>query len=277
MVSIDNVTVSFGGTALFSDISVLINPKDRIGLVGKNGAGKSTLLKILVGSQKPSSGSVSTNGDCTMGYLPQQMNIADTTTLAQETAKAFDRVNQLEEQIESLTQQIAQRDDYESADYAKLIEKLNHANDQLAILGASNREAQIEKALLGLGFKRSDFDRHTKEFSGGWRMRIELAKLLLRRPSLLLLDEPTNHLDIESIEWLENYIKEYNGAMVLISHDKAFLDNTTTRTVEISCGRVTDYKVPYSKYVVLRKERREQQIAAFNNQQKSIQAAEDFI
>lgn len=277
MISIDNVSVSFGGTPLFTDISVLINPKDRIGLVGKNGAGKSTLLKILMGSESPTSGAVSSNGDCTMGYLPQQMNVADTTTLIDETAKAFEAVNALEKQIEELTEQIASRDDYESEGYHKLIERLNHANDHFNILGGGNREADIEKTLLGLGFKREDFGRNTKEFSGGWRMRIELAKLLLKCPSLLLLDEPTNHLDIESIEWLENYIKDYNGAMVLISHDKAFLDNTTTRTVEISCGRVTDYKVSYSKYVELRKERREQQIAAFNNQQKTIQAAEEFI
>ncbi|MFI3265606.1 MAG: ABC-F family ATP-binding cassette domain-containing protein [Rikenellaceae bacterium] len=277
MISIDNVTVSFGGTALFSDVSVLINSKDRIGLVGKNGAGKSTLLKILTGTEQPTSGGVSANGDCTIGYLPQQMALSDTTTLVDEAAKAFDQINQIEKQIEQLTAEIAERTDYQSEEYGKLLEKLNHLNDHFHILDGGNREEQIERTLLGLGFLRSDFGRNTKEFSGGWRMRIELAKLLLRRPSLLLLDEPTNHLDIESIEWLENYIRDYNGAMVLISHDKAFLDNTTTRTVEISCGKVTDYKVSYSKYVELRKERREQQIAAFNNQQKSIQAAEDFI
>ena len=277
MISVDNLTVSFGGWDLFKDISFLINPKDRIGLVGKNGAGKSTMLKVLTGEQPPSSGGVSRNGDCTIGYLPQQMKVADTTTLYAETEAAFGEVIDLEKEIAHLTEQITVRTDYESKEYETLLHRLNDCNDRFQILGGLNREAEIEKTLLGLGFKRSDFTRVTSEFSGGWRMRIELAKLLLRRPSLFLLDEPTNHLDIESIEWLESYLKEYNGAVVLISHDRAFLDNVTTRTIEISLGKATDYKVPYSRYVELRNERRQQQMAAYLNQQKMIEQTEDFI
>ena len=277
MISVDNLTVSFGGWDLFKDISFLINPKDRIGLVGKNGAGKSTMLKVLTGEQPPSSGGVSRNGDCTIGYLPQQMKVADTTTLYAETEAAFGEVIDLEKEIAHLTEQITVRTDYESKEYETLLHRLNDCNDRFQILGGLNREAEIEKTLLGLGFKRSDFTRATSEFSGGWRMRIELAKLLLRRPSLFLLDEPTNHLDIESIEWLESYLKEYNGAVVLISHDRAFLDNVTTRTIEISLGKATDYKVPYSRYVELRNERRQQQMAAYLNQQKMIEQTEDFI
>ena len=277
MISVDNLTVSFGGWDLFKDISFLINPKDRIGLVGKNGAGKSTMLKVLTGEQPPSSGGVSRNGDCTIGYLPQQMKVADTTTLYAETEAAFGEVIDLEKEISHLTEQITVRTDYESKEYETLLHRLNDCNDRFQILGGLNREAEIEKTLLGLGFKRSDFTRATSEFSGGWRMRIELAKLLLRRPSLFLLDEPTNHLDIESIEWLESYLKEYNGAVVLISHDRAFLDNVTTRTIEISLGKATDYKVPYSRYVELRNERRQQQMAAYLNQQKMIEQTEDFI
>ena len=277
MISVDNLTVSFGGWDLFKDISFLINPKDRIGLVGKNGAGKSTMLKVLTGEQPPSSGGVSRNGDCTIGYLPQQMKVADTTTLYAETEAAFGEVIVLEKEIAHLTEQITVRTDYESKEYETLLHRLNDCNDRFQILGGLNREAEIEKTLLGLGFKRSDFTRATSEFSGGWRMRIELAKLLLRRPSLFLLDEPTNHLDIESIEWLESYLKEYNGAVVLISHDRAFLDNVTTRTIEISLGKATDYKVPYSRYVELRNERRQQQMAAYLNQQKMIEQTEDFI
>ena len=276
MISVDNLT-SFGGWDLFKDISFLINPKDRIGLVGKNGAGKSTMLKVLTGEQPPSSGGVSRNGDCTIGYLPQQMKVADTTTLYAETEAAFGEVIDLEKEIAHLTEQITVRTDYESKEYETLLHRLNDCNDRFQILGGLNREAEIEKTLLGLGFKRSDFTRATSEFSGGWRMRIELAKLLLRRPSLFLLDEPTNHLDIESIEWLESYLKEYNGAVVLISHDRAFLDNVTTRTIEISLGKATDYKVPYSRYVELRNERRQQQMAAYLNQQKMIEQTEDFI
>ena len=277
MISVDNLTVSFGGWDLFKDISFLINPKDRIGLVGKNGAGKSTMLKVLTGEQPPSSGGVSRNGDCTIGYLPQQMKVADTTTLYAETEAAFGEVIDLEKEIAHLTEQITVRTDYESKEYETLLHRLNDCNDRFQILGGLNREAEIEKTLLGLGFKRSDFTRATSEFSGGWRMRIELAKLLLRRPSLFLLDEPTNHLAIESIEWLESYLKEYNGAVVLISHDRAFLDNVTTRTIEISLGKATDYKVPYSRYVELRNERRQQQMAAYLNQQKMIEQTEDFI
>ncbi len=277
MISVDNLTVSFGGWDLFKDISLLVNPKDRIGLVGKNGAGKSTLLKVITGEQPAASGTVTRSGDVTVGYLPQQMKVADTTSLAEETAKAFTEVIALEREIAELTDEIAVRTDYESAGYEKLLHRLNDATDRYHILGGDNREAEIEKTLLGLGFRRSDFDRPTSEFSGGWRMRIELAKLLLRRPSVFLLDEPTNHLDIESIQWLEGYLKEYSGAVVLISHDRAFLDNVTNRTVEIMLGRLYDYKVPYSKYVELRRERREQQMAAYENQQRLIEKTEEFI
>ena len=271
MISVDNLTVSFGGWDLFKDISLLVNPKDRIGLVGKNGAGKSTLLKVIAGLQPATSGTVTKSGDVTIGYLPQQMKVADTTSLAEETAKAFDEVIALESEIAALTAEVAERTDYESAAYEKLLHRLNDATDRYHMLGGDNREAEVEKTLLGLGFRRSDFGRPTSEFSGGWRMRIELAKLLLRRPSVFLLDEPTNHLDIESIQWLEEYLKEYNGAVVLISHDRAFLDNVTNRTVELMLGKLYDYKVPYSQYVVLRRERREQQMAAYENQQRMIE------
>ena len=277
MISVDNLTVSFGGWDLFKDISLLVNPKDRIGLVGKNGAGKSTLLKVIAGEQPATSGTVTRSGDVTVGYLPQQMKVADTTSLVEETAGAFTEVIALEREIAELTEEIAVRTDYESADYEKLLHRLNDATDRYHILGGDNREAEIEKTLLGLGFRRSDFDRPTSEFSGGWRMRIELAKLLLRRPSVFLLDEPTNHLDIESIQWLEGYLKEYNGAVVLISHDRAFLDNVTNRTVEIMLGKLYDYKVPYSRYVELRRERRQQQMAAYENQQRMIEKTEEFI
>ena len=277
MISLDNLTVSYGGWTLFDNISFLINPKDRIGLVGRNGAGKTTLLRIITGEQQPTSGHVTLNGECTIGYLPQTMRVADTTTLAEETAKAFDEVLRLEAEIASLTREIAERTDYESAGYEQLLHRLNDAQDHYHILGGDTREADIEKTLLGLGFKRTDFGRATSEFSGGWRMRIELAKLLLRRPSIFLRDEPTNHLDIESIQWLEEYLKNYNGAVLLISHDRAFLDNVTNRTVELSLGKVTDYKVSYSKYVVLRAERRAQQMAAYENQQRMIEKTEEFI
>ncbi len=277
MISVDNLTVSFAGWDLFKDISFLINEKDRIGLVGKNGAGKSTMLKVLIGEQPPTSGTVSRNGECTVGYLPQQMKVADTTTLFDETESAFSEVLGLEQEIDRLNAEIAERTDYESPEYEKLLHRLNDATDRFHILGGMNREEEVEKTLLGLGFERSDFSRPTSEFSGGWRMRIELAKLLLRRPSVFLLDEPTNHLDIESIGWLENYLKDYNGAVVLISHDRAFLDNVTTRTIEISLGKIYDYRVPYSKYVELRRERRAQQLAAYQNQQKMIEQTEEFI
>ena len=277
MISLDNLTISYGGWTLFDGISFMINPKDRIGLVGKNGAGKTTLLRVITGEQQPTEGAVTINGECSIGYLPQQMRVADTTTLVAETAKAFEEVLRIEAEIEHLTSEIASRTDYESAEYAELIHKLSVANDRYHILGGDTREADIERTLLGLGFKRTDFERPTKEFSGGWRMRIELAKLLLKRPSIFLLDEPTNHLDIESIQWLEEYLKNYNGAVLLISHDRAFLDNVTTRTIELSLGKVYDYKVPYSKFVVLRAERREQQMAAYENQQRLIEKTEEFI
>ena len=277
MISLDNLTVSYGGWTLFDNISFLINPKDRIGLVGRNGAGKTTLLRLIVGQQQPTSGAVTINGECTIGYLPQQMKVADTTTLAEETAKAFDEVLRLEAEIGRITHEIAERTAYESAAYEQLLHRLTEAQDRYHILGGETRDADIEKTLLGLGFRREDFGRATSEFSGGWRMRIELAKLLLRRPSIFLLDEPTNHLDIESIQWLEEYLRNYNGAVLLISHDRAFLDNVTTRTVELSLGRIYDYKVPYSKYVVLRAERRAQQMAAYENQQRMIEKTEEFI
>ena len=277
MISLDNLTVSYGGWTLFADISFLINPRDRIGLVGKNGAGKTTLLRLIVGEQQPTSGAVTVNGECSIGYLPQQMKVADTTTLVEETAKAFHEVLLLEAEIGRLTTEIAERTDYESPAYEQLLHRLNDAQDQYHILGGETRDADIEKTLLGLGFRREDFGRATSEFSGGWRMRIELAKLLLRRPSIFLLDEPTNHLDIESIQWLEEYLRNYSGAVLLISHDRAFLDNVTNRTVELSLGKVYDYKVSYSKYVELRAERRAQQLAAYENQQRMIGKTEEFI
>ncbi len=277
MISLNGIGVSYGGTPLFEDISFMINPRERVALVGRNGAGKSTLLKIIIGEQQPSSGVLSIAGECTLGYLPQQMHVADTTTLKQESAKAFEEVIKVEEEIASLTAEIAERDDYQSDSYTQLIHRLGEANDRYHIMGGDTREADIEKTLMGLGFKREDFARPTSEFSGGWRMRIELAKLLLRRPSIFLLDEPTNHLDIESIEWLEEYLKSYSGAVLLISHDRAFLDSVTTRTVEIVLGRAHDYKVSYSKYVELRAERRAQQAAAYENQQRLIEKSEEFI
>ena len=277
MVSIDNITVSFGGWDLFKDISLLINPRDRIGLVGKNGAGKTTLLKVIMGMQPPTSGAITMSGDTTLGYLPQQMKVHDTTTLREETAKAFDEVLSLEREMERLTAEIATREDYESEEYGALVHRLSEIHDRHALLGGESREAQIERTLLGLGFKREDLDKPTSTFSGGWRMRIELAKLLLRKPSVFLLDEPTNHLDIESIQWLEGYLRDYPGAVLLISHDRDFLDNVTNRTVELLLGKVYDYKVPYSQYVQLRKERREAQVAAYNNQQRLIEKTEEFI
>ena len=277
MVSIDNVTVSFGGWDLFKEISLLINPRDRIGLVGKNGAGKTTLLKVIMGMQPPTSGVITMSGDTTLGYLPQQMKVHDTTTLVEETAKAFEEVLFLEREMDRLTAEIALREDYESEEYGDLVHRLSEATERHNLLGGESREAQIERTLLGLGFKREDLNKPTSTFSGGWRMRIELAKLLLRRPSVFLLDEPTNHLDIESIQWLEGYLKEYPGAVLLISHDRDFLDNVTNRTVELLLGKVYDYKVPYSQYVQLRKERREAQVAAYNNQQRLIEKTEEFI
>lgn len=277
MLSIDTLTVSFGGTDLFRDISFLINAKERIGLVGKNGAGKSTILKLIAGLQTPTSGTISKTEECTIGYLPQQMRVADDTDLITECGKAFAEIIDLEKEIEYCTAEISTRTDYESAEYEKLLHRLHDATERYHLLDGDNRDAEVEKTLLGLGFKREEFTKATAAFSGGWRMRIELAKLLLKKPTLFLLDEPTNHLDIESIQWLETYLQNYGGAVILISHDRAFLDNVTNRTIEISCGRGTDYKVPYSRYVELRAERRQQQIAAYENQQKLIEKTEEFI
>jgi ATP-binding cassette subfamily F protein 3 len=277
MISINNLTVEFGGFTLFDNVSFAIGPRDRTGLVGKNGAGKSTLLKILAGKQSPTSGQVAIPSDYTIGYLPQQMAVSDGKSVLEETLTAFSYLQQLEKKIEEITQQLAERMDYESEAYHKLIIQMNEANDQYHLLGGDNQQGDAEKNLLGLGFKRSDFDRPTSEFSGGWRMRIELAKILLQHPQLLLLDEPTNHLDIESIQWLEDYLRDYNGAVLLISHDRALLDSVTNRTVELLLGKAYDYKVPYSRYVELRRERREQQMAAYENQQKMIEKTEDFI
>ncbi len=277
MLSIDNLTVSFGGTDLFRDVSFLINAKERIGLVGKNGAGKSTILKLIAGLQTPTSGTISKTAECTIGYLPQQMRVADDTDLITECGKAFAEIIDLENEIAYCTEQISVRTDYESAEYEKLLHRLHDATERYHLLDGDNRDAEVEKTLLGLGFKREEFNRPTSTFSGGWRMRIELTKLLLRKPTLFLLDEPTNHLDIESIQWLETYLQNYGGAVILISHDRAFLDNVTNRTIEISCGRATDYKVPYSRYVELRAERRQQQIAAYENQQRMIEKTEEFI
>ncbi|MBO7168609.1 MAG: ABC-F family ATP-binding cassette domain-containing protein [Rikenellaceae bacterium] len=277
MVSLDNVTVSFSGTELFSGVSFLINPKERVGLVGKNGAGKTTILKLINGEQQPAEGKVTVFEDCSVGYLPQQMKVTDTTSLVDETAKAFAEVLELEAEIARINEELTVRTDYDSEDYEKMLHRLNDATDRYHLLGGASRDADIERTLLGLGFRREEFTKSTSAFSGGWRMRIELAKLLLRKPSILILDEPTNHLDIESIQWLESYLKDYSGAVLLISHDRAFLDNVTTRTIELSCGKSYDYKVPYSHYVQLRAERREQQMAAFANQQRMIEKSEEFI
>ncbi len=276
-VSINNITVSFGGWDLFREISFDVSQKDRIGLVGRNGAGKSTLMKLIVGEFLPSSGSVSMSNDTILGYLPQQMKVKDDVSVIIETLKAFDNIKELEDEVKRLSDELSSREDYESKSYEKLIEKFNHANDHFNIVSSENPLAQAEKALLGLGFKRSDFDRPTKEFSGGWRMRIELVKILLKKPDLLLLDEPTNHLDIESICWLEEYLSQYRGSVLLISHDRKFLDTVTNRTIEIVLGKAQDYKVPYSNYLVLRQERMQQQRAAYENQQKVIKDTEDFI
>jgi ATP-binding cassette subfamily F protein 3 len=277
MISVNQVTVSFGGFQLFKDINFLITPRDRIGLVGKNGAGKTTLLKLIVGEMKATSGSLSIPNDIRIGYLPQQMVIIDGRSVMAETLLAFKETVELKKEIDKLGQEIAERTDYETDSYINLISKLTDKTDHYNIIAGGNIEAKVEQTLTGLGFKRSDFERPTSEFSGGWRMRIELAKLLLRKPDVLLLDEPTNHLDIESIQWLEEYLATYPGALLLISHDKAFLDNVTQRTIEISLGVAYDYKVSYSKYVELHKERREQQMAAYRNQQKMIDDTQDFI
>lgn len=277
MVSINNLSVEFSAKALFDNISYVINRKDKIALVGKNGAGKSTMLKIIAGLQKPTAGSVSVPQDTTIGYLPQQMEISDTLTVMEEVSKAFSHIDDMHASLDRLTDDLQNRTDYESPEYADLIERMTSLSELIAMEESENSLAEMEKTLLGLGFNREDFNRSTSEFSGGWRMRIELAKILLQRPDVLLLDEPTNHLDIESIQWLEQFLTQKANAVVLVSHDRAFIDNVTNRTIEISLGKIYDYAVNYSKFVELRKERIEQQTRAYQNQQKQIQETEDFI
>lgn len=277
MISISNLSVEFSAKSLFDNINYVINPRDKIALVGKNGAGKSTMLKIIAGLQSPTSGTVSVPRDVTIGYLPQQMQISDTVSLIEEASKAFAHFDEMKDRLQRLNDELAARDDYESADYTALIERISTLTEQLAMSSAENAIAETEKTLLGLGFMRSDFDRPTSEFSGGWRMRVELAKILLQRPDVLLLDEPTNHLDIESIQWLENFLISKSKAVVLVSHDRAFIDNVTNRTIEISLGKIYDYNVNYSHFVQLRQERIEQQMRAYQNQQKQIADTEQFI
>ena len=277
MISIQNLSVEFSAKSLFNNINYVINRRDRIALVGKNGAGKSTMLKIIAGLQNPTSGSVAVPSDTTIGYLPQQMKIADETTLVEEVKKAFSKIDDMQKRLDELNNELASRTDYESAEYQRIIDSVTLLTEHLAMEQSENHEAEMEKTLMGLGFVREDFDRPTSEFSGGWRMRVELAKLLLQHPDVLLLDEPTNHLDIESIQWLEQFLTSKAGAVVLVSHDRAFIDNVTNRTIEISCGKIYDYAVNYSHFVELRKERVEQQMRAFQNQQKQIQETEDFI
>jgi ATP-binding cassette subfamily F protein 3 len=277
MVSVQDISVSFGSFDLLTNISFLINDQDRIGLAGKNGAGKSTLLKIIARLQSPNSGQIDMSNDVTIGYLPQQMRVDDTTTVINETITAFSELIGLSEEIEYCSSEIARREDYESNEYLKLCDHLTVVEERYRMLGGTNYMSEAEQTLLGLGFERKDFDRYTSELSGGWRMRVELAKILLKKPSLFLLDEPTNHLDIESIQWLETFLANYSGAVLMVSHDRAFLDNVTKRTIEISLGKIYDYKASWSKYLILREERREQQIAAFRNQQKMIEDTEKFI
>ena len=277
MISVEGLKVEFGVTPLFEDVSFVINKKDRIALVGKNGAGKSTLLKILSGLQRPTEGVVAVQKGVTIGYLPQVMVLSDTRTVMAEAEMAFNHIFELRERLNKMNQELADRTDYESESYHELIERFTHENERFLMMGGTNYRAEIERTLIGLGFGRGDFDRPTSEFSGGWRMRIELAKILLRRPDVLLLDEPTNHLDIESIQWLEGFLKNSPGAVVLVSHDRAFINNVTNRTIEISCGHIYDYKVAYDEFVILRKERREQQLRAYENQQKEIKDTEEFI
>ena len=277
MISINSLSVEFSAKALFDNINYVINPRDKIALVGKNGAGKSTMLKIIAGLQRPSSGSVSVPADVTIAYLPQQMEIEDSLTVLEEVRKAFSHIDRMHAELDRLTSELAERTDYESEEYHHLIDRVTTLTEQISIAATENCEAEMEKTLIGLGFERSDFNRPTSEFSGGWRMRIELAKLLLRRPDVLLLDEPTNHLDIESIQWLENFLATKAKAVVLVSHDRAFIDNVTNRTIEISLGKIYDYSVNYSKFVELRRERIEQQMRAYRNQQKQIADTEEFI
>lgn len=277
MVSIQGLKVEFNSIVLFKDVNYVINKKDKIALVGKNGAGKSTMLKIIAGLQEPTAGVVAKPNDLTVGYLPQQMTLTDERTVFEEVKTVFGEIETLKEKLDSVNCELAERTDYESESYQRLIDKMTQLNDDILLKESNNYEAEIEKTLMGLGFERTDFGRMTSEFSGGWRMRIELAKLLLKHPDLLLLDEPTNHLDIESIQWLENFLKQKANAVVLVSHDRAFIDNVTNRTIEISCGKIYDYQVNYSKFVTLRQERIEQQMRAYENQQKQIQDTEEFI
>ena len=277
LVSVEKLKVEFGATPLSQDVSYVINDKDRIALVGKNGAGKSTMLKIIAGLQQPTSGTVAVSGGSTIGYLPQVMVLSDEHTVREEAEQAFSHISQMQERLDRMNQELADRTDYDSESYMALVEKFTHESERFQMMGGMNYQAELERTLMGLGFVRGDFDRPTREFSGGWRMRIELAKLLLRRPDVLLLDEPTNHLDIESIQWLENFLATKANAVVLVSHDRAFINNVTNRTLEISCGRVFDYKVKYDEYVRLRAERREQQLRAYENQQKEIADIKEFI
>lgn len=277
MISVENLKVEFGVKPLFHDVSFVINDRDRIALVGKNGAGKSTMLKILCGLQKPTDGVVAIPNDTTIGYLPQVMKLQDDTTVKEETRKAFAHNTEMKARLDKMQQEMADRTDYESDEYAQLVEKFSQEHERYMMMGGENYEAEIERTLTGLGFVREDFERPTREFSGGWRMRIELAKILLRHPDLLLLDEPTNHLDIESIQWLEDFLKSSQSAVLLVSHDRKFIDNVTNRTIEITLGRIYDYNVNYSRFLELRKERHEQQVRAYLNQQKMIQETEDFI
>ena len=277
MISIQNLSVEFNSTALFSGVNFVINKRDKIALVGKNGAGKSTMLKIIAGLQEPTGGVVAAQKDITIGYLPQQMILTDKRSVVEEVRTVFGKLDEMKASLARMNTELAERTDYESESYAELIDRISNLSDLVQMEESENGEAELEKTLLGLGFVRSDFDRNTSEFSGGWRMRIELAKLLLMRPDVLLLDEPTNHLDIESIQWLETFLKQKANVVVLVSHDRAFIDNVTNRTLEISCGKVYDYQVNYSKYVVLHQERIEQQMRAYENQQKQIQQTERFI
>ncbi len=277
MISVESLRVEFGVKPLFADASFVVNDRDRIALVGKNGAGKSTLLKILCGQQQPTAGTVNIPHDTRIGYLPQVMVLQDDTTVRQEAQKAFADVTTMKDHLDQLQQQMTDRSDYESEEYMALVERFTQEHERYLMMGAENKEAEMERTLTGLGFLRSDFDRPTSEFSGGWRMRIELAKILLQRPDVLLLDEPTNHLDIESIQWLEQFLAQSASAVILVSHDRAFINNVSNRTLEISCGRIVDYKVKYNEYVVLRRERREQQQRAYENQQKEIQDMKAFI
>ena len=277
MISIDNLKVEFSATPLFSDVCFVVNPKDRIALVGKNGAGKSTLLKIIAGQQQPTDGCVSRQREVTVGYLPQVMVLSDERTVMEEAETAFAHISDMQAELERMNAQLAERTDYESEEYMALVERFSRENDRFLMMGGQNYKAELERTLVGLGFRREDFNRPTSEFSGGWRMRIELAKILLQKPDVLLLDEPTNHLDIGSIQWLEGFLATKANAVMLVSHDRAFINNVTNRTIEISCGRITDYKVKYDDFVRLREERREQQLRAYENQQKEIAEIKDFI